>query len=569
MASPPNKKRKTHPSGNEEHQATAHAPRYGKRLVLCSPWRAFVERYPLPDSLEPPSAPVPEIGPPSQAEWTPEPPPADDARQPVAVAIRPSKDRPDVVLDLTSFCPPAGSPKFLLPGEAKAVVWQDGTATKLPWLPKPDNAKQNLLADLAFHVKKLAEMAKPSTDAPWIVHLKRSDFASDFELGRRIRSELARGFPVILKGYPYDHVDLTAKDLEEKLNLAVNQVQCVHDSAERMIDFTYPHVEMTLEDFISGVEDNGRIQCILDCPTMDGSKPNLIKYIDDGSAAWMRLHWEAHDRRLIPIDVQKSTSWLIMHQALFHTFSHHDADGFGTWTQVLSGYKLWAFVKHRNLDGCRTFQEYRDAVVDYSNQTRGPHGYYGSESDRFVVTAGPGDLIIQPPGIFHEVYTPVPSVTLGGHFYSYDAAHLTELTRSFGFQTNGSLTNQSHDSALFTLEMMVLALPKIEGRGSKSIAALCRMILRPRQYTAAPALDPDVLMAIEDAAAKRKSGKEYSVTTARAKSLANNIVQGLGLPQHARRGKKAKAQDEGDYLFDDGRWSDPGDVVDLGPILRP
>ncbi|CAA7271838.1 unnamed protein product [Cyclocybe aegerita] len=196
-----------------------------------------------------------------------------------------------------------------------------------------------------------------------------------------------------------------------------------------------------------------------------------------------------------------------MHQALFHTFLHHDTDGFGMWMQVLLGYKLWAFVKHCNLDGCKMFQEYRDTAIDYSNQTRVPHGYYGMESNHFVITAGPGDLIIQPTGVFHEVYTPVPSITLGSHFY--------------------------------------------------------------RQYTAAPALDPDVLMAIEDAAAKRKSGKEYSVTTARAKSLANNIVQGLGLPQHARRGKKAKAQDEEDYLFDDGQWSDPGDVVDLGPILWP
>ncbi|CAA7271842.1 unnamed protein product [Cyclocybe aegerita] len=175
MASPPNKKRKTHPSGNEEHQATAHAPRYGKQLVLCSPWRAFIKRYLLPDSPEPPSAPVPKIGPPLQAEWMPEPPPADDACQPVAVATHPSKGCPDVVLNLT---------------EAKTIVWQDGTATKLPWLPKPDNAKQNLLADLTFHVKKLAEMSKPSTDTPWIIHLKRSDFASDFELGQCICSEL-------------------------------------------------------------------------------------------------------------------------------------------------------------------------------------------------------------------------------------------------------------------------------------------------------------------------------------------------------------------------------------------
>lgn len=34
---------------------------------------------------------------------------------------------------------------------------------------------------------------------------------------------------------------------------------------------------------------------------------------------------------------------------------------------------------------------------------------------------------IQPPGQIHLVYTPVASFTIGGHFYSYDSIHLTEV----------------------------------------------------------------------------------------------------------------------------------------------
>ncbi|KAJ3493022.1 hypothetical protein NLJ89_g11112 [Agrocybe chaxingu] len=129
------------------------------------------------------------------------------------------------------------------------------------------------------HVKNLAKMAKALTATSWIVHLNQSDFASDFELSQRIYSKLAYSHPVILKGCTYKPVDLTIEDLTKKLGLSMGQLYCVHVpySAKQVDDYSYLHVSMDLEMFINGVSDNSCIQCILDCPTLDGSRPSLIK----------------------------------------------------------------------------------------------------------------------------------------------------------------------------------------------------------------------------------------------------------------------------------------------------
>ena len=65
----------------------------------------------------------------------------------------------------------------------------------------------------------------------------------------------------------------------------------------------------------------------------------------------------------------------------------------------------------------------------------------------------------QHPGCLHEVYTPIPSIVRGGHFYNYNSLHLTEVSRAIDYMTNASLSNQTHNSTPLTLVMMMLALP--------------------------------------------------------------------------------------------------------------
>jgi hypothetical protein len=237
------------------------------------------------------------------------------------------------------------------------------------------------------------------------------------------------------------------------------------DAVERVENHTHPHLLMTLEDFCNGTKDNSRIQCILDSPTLDGEVPPFIKFLDDGHTAYTRLHGYFPDRKHRALDVQKSTSWALLHQGLYHTYAHHDSDGYLTWTQVLSGYKFWVILRPKSYNTDTNRNQLYESANKYMTQVPTEHGYYGHESERTLIYAGPGDIIVMPPGTFHEVYTPIPSVTVGGHVYSYNALHLTEMSRSLDKKTEEKFTNTTHPSATLTIVQMLAALPLFKNKG--------------------------------------------------------------------------------------------------------
>jgi hypothetical protein len=222
---------------------------------------------------------------------------------------------------------------------------------------------------------------------------------------------------------------------------------------------------MDLENFCRGTRDNSIVQCVLDMPSLDGEKPPFIKFLDDGHTAYNRVHNSFPARKHIQLDTNKSASWTLLHQGLFFTYAHHDADGYMTWTQILSGYKFWTIILPNNLE---TYQSRKDLNAAASNLFGGflaNQDYLRTQCKRVVIYAQPGDIIIMPPGTFHEVYTPVPTVTVGGHMYSYNTLHLTELCRSMQKASKGQFTNQDHDSASITLSLMMVALLLIPEQG--------------------------------------------------------------------------------------------------------
>ena len=122
--------------------------------------------------------------------------------------------------------------------------------------------------------------------------------------------------------------------------------------------------------------------------------------------------------------------------------------------------------------GYKTFKSRRqvyEASADYLSASANENGFYSKESDRYVVYGFEGDIMqvfyifnsIQPPGCLHEVYTPTPSITRGGHFYSYNSLHHTKFSRSLDILTEDSFSNQTHPSVSLTLMMMTAALPKL------------------------------------------------------------------------------------------------------------
>lgn len=65
---------------------------------------------------------------------------------------------------------------------------------------------------------------------------------------------------------------------------------------------------------------------------------------------------------------------------------------------------------------------------------------------------------MMPPGVWHQVFTPVKTVASGGQFLTYDALHLTEVARAFDKKQARMVTNASHESVFPNLCGMLVGL---------------------------------------------------------------------------------------------------------------
>lgn len=65
-----------------------------------------------------------------------------------------------------------------------------------------------------------------------------------------------------------------------------------------------------------------------------------------------------------------------------------------------------------------------------------------------------------PPGTFHTVYTPTPSIFTGGFLYTYDTMHLTEMSQRVNMKAGNFITNQYWTLHLNTFYLLALALPQ-------------------------------------------------------------------------------------------------------------
>ena len=65
-----------------------------------------------------------------------------------------------------------------------------------------------------------------------------------------------------------------------------------------------------------------------------------------------------------------------------------------------------------------------------------------------------------PPGTFHMVYTPTPSIFTGQFLYTYDTMHLTETSQRVNMKAGNFVMNQDWALHLNTFCLLVLALPQ-------------------------------------------------------------------------------------------------------------
>ena len=68
-----------------------------------------------------------------------------------------------------------------------------------------------------------------------------------------------------------------------------------------------------------------------------------------------------------------------------------------------------------------------------------------------------------PPGMAHEVFTPIASVVIGSHFLTYDTMPATELSMRLEKEYTSFKTKNDHPAIFTMVAQMAAALPVMAG----------------------------------------------------------------------------------------------------------
>ncbi|KAI0082939.1 hypothetical protein BDY19DRAFT_999052 [Irpex rosettiformis] len=159
---------------------------------------------------------------------------------------------------------------------------------------------------------------------------------------------------------------------------------------------------------------------------------------------------------MVERDVDRMRRWMLLSSPHFYTYPHHDAAGLVTWTTLLNGLKIWSYVLPKQQP--RDMESASEAYVEVIEA--GNHIVVDTEN-RLPELATchnfflfPNTLLIQPPGLIHQVLTVEKSVTQGGHLLTWDTMHLTEWTRKLSHVCSRIGTNDLHPGVQRTLGLL-------------------------------------------------------------------------------------------------------------------
>ncbi|KAG1802533.1 hypothetical protein EV424DRAFT_1351694 [Suillus variegatus] len=116
----------------------------------------------------------------------------------------------------------------------------------------------------------------------------------------------------------------------------------LHDVANRVNDFSRPHMQATMQQFMKNINDPSEIQCILDIPLSQMGLPQDFQLLDCGLIyGWNQttVNCPILSGKVHP-DNFTIKSWALLHQAGFVSNPHHDVDGTVTFVQVQTGVKF-------------------------------------------------------------------------------------------------------------------------------------------------------------------------------------------------------------------------------------
>ena len=68
---------------------------------------------------------------------------------------------------------------------------------------------------------------------------------------------------------------------------------------------------------------------------------------------------------------------------------------------------------------------------------------------------------ILPPGMIHDIFTPLSTLTVGRNFYCYETMRLTELALRLDRDSDNTVSDGYHWCAMAALARMVIAIPLV------------------------------------------------------------------------------------------------------------
>ncbi|KAG1836496.1 hypothetical protein DFJ58DRAFT_734920 [Suillus subalutaceus] len=343
-----------------------------------------------------------------------------------------------------------------VPEQSETVEWSDGHITVLPCIWEDGI---NICKDDVAYVKFLAQLPQSLPSSAYVVHAQYCDWSSKpMELHELVNATLREGKCFLLHGLPKPEPAKLDVDYLERYGMSSMRPIVAHDVKARVANFTYPHKDSTIQQFIGNVHNPNIIQCVLDLPFSQGGLPFFFSTLDHGMVYAWNLTLTCKPQSVHP-DNFLVKAWALLHHAGFLTYFHHDSDGGNTYVKVEnhSGVKFWclAFPK----DGHSISRTALSANFALFANLKKNRKKIESKWDFEVVTVLPGDLLIQPPGQFHAVYTPVATFATGGHFYNHQYMHLTELSRYVDHTKGTTFTNQIHEHSIATFQRMIINLP--------------------------------------------------------------------------------------------------------------
>ncbi|KAG1855274.1 hypothetical protein F4604DRAFT_1932333 [Suillus subluteus] len=452
-----------------------------------------------------------------------------------------------------------------MPYGTETVRWPNGQVTVLPTVMRDG---RNVLERDAKRVRQMAALPISSETSSRIDHIHATGL-QDRDLRDQVAATLRNGrCAVVYKAMEPGPEKITLQYLHDQFGIS-DRLCSLHDMARRAEDWTHPHKDGTIGRLLDGVGYPDEQLCALDIPLPAFTVPSPFQTLDHAAVyAWGETthEYSLEDTRPHP-DAFLNRSWGLLHQAGIYSAPHHDSNGLITFVKIVSGMKMWGIYDLEDTSVSRDeaadiFYGLCDIDTDLSQVPR------GLVAEVAVLHAG--DMLFMPPGKFHEVYTPLVTFAIGGHFLSYHTMHLSEWS-CYLDQLHGSLfTNQEQQDTLLVLRRMVVAIPRLSHCKlyHRAVVALCTMVLNPSQYISQRASESeDMLHRSGKGGKKMKSRKAVKTTSSKnnldskrcidmADEIANCVLKALKLdnPRAAS-------------VLDDQPYDEVGDEVELGEEL--